>query len=146
MMAKTGWAGYLTAEVAKIKGDVRYILNEAVQDVIEGAQTPQAPVSQTGGSFETGKIPVDTAELINSLHLGEQQIGADAGAVVGLIEPGTVQTFEWQAPHAARIEFGFVGEDALGRHYEQAGRFFVTENAARFPEYVERHAKEVNGK
>lgn len=145
-MAKTGWAGYLTAEVAKIKEDMRYVLNESVQDVIEGAQTPQAPVSQTGGSFETGKIPVDSAELINSLHLGEQQIGADAGAVVGLIEPGTIQTFEWQAAHAARIEFGFVGEDALGRQYEQAGRFFATENAAKFGEHIDQHAKEITGK
>lgn len=145
-MANNGWTGYLTAEVAQIKGNVRYILNEAVQDVIEGAQTPQPPASQTGGSFETGKIPVDSAELINSLHLGEQKIGADAAGVVGLIEPGTIQTFEWQAAHAARIEFGFVGEDSLGRQYEQAGRFFASENAAKFGEHVEKHAKEVSGK
>jgi len=145
-MAKTGWAGYLTAEVAEIKSDVRYILNESVQDVIEDAQTPQPPASQTGGSFETGKIPVDTKALIQSLHLGEAKIGEDAGAVIGLIEPGTIQTFAWQVPYAARIEFGFVGEDELGRKYEQAGRFFVTENAAKFGEHVERHAKEVNGK
>ena len=46
-MSKVGWAGYLAAEVGNIKEDVRYVLNEAVQDVIEGAQTPQAPVSQT---------------------------------------------------------------------------------------------------
>lgn len=145
-MAKTAWTGYLTAGVAKIKSDVRYVLNESVQDVIEGAQTPQPPVSQTGGSFETGKIPVDSKELIQSLHLGEAQIGEDAGAALGMIEPGTIQTFEWQAAHAARIEFGFVGEDSLGRNYEQAGRFFVTENAAKFPEHVEKHAREVSKK
>lgn len=148
-MAKTGWTGYLTAEVAKIKGDVRYILNEAVQDVIEGAQTPQAPVSQTGGSFETGKMAVDTAELINSLHLGEQHIGENP-QVVGLIEPGTIQTFEWQSDHAAPHEFGFrivSDEDTdYGGDVDVPGRFFATENAAKFPEHVERHAKEVNGK
>jgi len=143
-MSKIGWAGYLAAEVGNIKEDVRYVLNEAVQDVIEGAQTPQAPVAQTGGSFETGKIAVDTAELINSLHLDEQHIG-DSPEVVGLIEPGTIQTFEWQAPHAAAHEFGFriaSDEDTdYGGDVDVPGRFFATENAAKFGERVDHHAK-----
>ena len=137
----------LTAAVQQFanlsKSGVRHVLNESVQDVIEGAQTPQAPASQTGGSFETGKIPVDTKELIDSLHLGDDHIGQGE---IGTIEAGTIQTFEWQATHAARTEYGFVGEDSLGRQYEQEGRFFVTENAAKFPERVEHHAKAKGGK
>ena len=136
----TSWTAYLTAETAKIKANVRNVLNESVQDVIELAQTPQQAISAGASSFEVGKIPVDTATLINSLHLGEQEIGTGE---IGTIEPGTIQTFEWQTPYAARIEFGFTGEDSLGRHYEVPGRVFVTTNAKRFPEFVEAHAKEL---
>lgn len=145
-MSKTGWTGYLTAEVAKIKGDVKDILNEAVQDVMEGAQTVQRGITKGATSFEVGKIPEgETGALKNSLHLGEEPLG-DNPAVAGLIEPGTIQTFSWQTPYASRIEFGYVGEDSLGRQYEQAGRFFASSNAAKFGEYVEKHAKEVSGK
>lgn len=147
-MAKPTFAASLAAFADLSKQNIRYILNEAIGDVIEGAMTPQDPVRVTGGSFETGKIPVDSKELISSLKLNDQPIsskdGLDAEAVT--LEPGGVDTFAWTAPHSARIEFGFVGEDSLGRQYEQAGRFFVSEHAVKFGEYVEKHAKEVSGK
>ncbi|PWE26725.1 hypothetical protein C4N9_20925 [Pararhodobacter marinus] len=114
-----------------------------MQDVIEAAQTPQRAISAGAETFEVGKIPVASTDLINSLHLGATKIGGDFTAVIGLIEPGTIQTFEWQQPYAARIEFGFSGTDELGREYEQAGRFFVGANAVRFPEFVEKHKREV---
>ncbi len=129
----------LTASVAQFKNlsrkDVQRRLNDGVQAVIEAAQTPQAPASQTGGSFEVGKIAVDTAELINSLHMGNEQVGTGQ---IGTIEAGIVQTFEWRAPHAARYHYGFVGQDSLGRSYEQGGRFFVTANLPKFQEEVEK--------
>lgn len=142
-MAKGIFAGDLRAFADLSRQNIRYILNEAVQDVMEGAQTPQQAISAGAASFERGKIPENSGELINSLHLDGQAVGRDA-AVGGMIEPGTVQTFEWQAPYAARIEYGFVGEDALGRRYEQAGRFFVTDNAEKFAERVEYHARAVS--
>lgn len=129
----------LTAAISQFRGEtnteIKRRLNNGVQAVIEAAQTPQAPASQTGGSFEVGKIAVDTAELINSLHLGEENVGAGQ---IGTIEAGTVQTFEWRAPYAARHHFGFVGQDALGRSYEQQGRFYLTANMHLFQEEVEK--------
>jgi hypothetical protein len=135
----------LSAALAQFKdlsmNNIKYALNESVQDVMEGAQTPQPSVKVTGGSFETGKIAVDTAELINSLHLDDQHIG-DNPEVVGLIEPGTIQTFEWQSDHAAAHEYGFTHTSGK----EVPGRFYATENAAKFPDLVEKYAKEVSGK
>lgn len=136
-MAK-GWSAYLKTAVPQVKKNIRYILNEAVQDVIEGAQTPQRGIGAGATSFEVGKIPVVTGTLINSLHMGTQQVGRGE---IGTIEPGTIQTFEWQTPYAAAVEFGHRTKN--GR--EVPGRFFVTANAKRFSEYVDKHAKEVGG-
>jgi hypothetical protein len=127
----------------EMKPAMRYVYNEAVQDVVEGAQTPQRAISKGAESFEVGKIPVADADLINSLHIDTAKVGQDIAALGGLIEPGTIQTFEWQEPYAARIEFGFSGTDELGRNYEQAGRFFVGANAEKFTEFVEKHKREV---
>lgn len=139
-MAKQTLAASLAQFRDLSKQNIRHVLNEAVQDVIEGAQTPQKAISAGAESFEVGKIPVDSKTLINSLHLGTEKV--EAGQI-GTIEPGTIQTFSWQTPYAARIEYGFVGTDEAGRTYNQAGRFFVSTHAQRFSEFVEHHAKEV---
>lgn len=136
-MAK-GWSAYLKTAVPQVKKNIRYILNESVQDVMEGAQTPQRGIGAGATSFEVGKIPVVTAELINSLHMGTEKVGTGQ---IGTIEPGTIQTFTWLSDHAAPMEFGFRTKN--GR--EVPGRFFVTANAKRFSEYVDKHAKEVGG-
>jgi hypothetical protein len=49
------------------------------------------------------------------------------------------------AAYAMRIEYGFVGEDSLGRYYNQKGRYFVTRNVARWPEVVAAEAKKIWG-
>lgn len=49
------------------------------------------------------------------------------------------------AKYAMRVEFGFVGEDALGRSYNQSGRAFVRSSLARFEEIVQKVATRLNG-
>ena len=48
--------------------------------------------------------------------------------------------------YAKRLENGFVGEDSLGRHYNQPGRFFVRDNVARWPIVVAARAQQIWGK
>lgn len=146
-MARIGstisFGAQLGAMTEKAKRNMLYIASMSTQDVLEGAQTPQPSVKITGGSFEVGKIPVDTADLVNSLTV-EGNTGPDAYVVaIAGMKLGDVMEFEWTMPYAARVEFGFVGTDALGREYNQAGRFFVGTNAARFSEFVEKRAAEV---
>ena len=130
------------------KKNLRYVAVNAIQDVVEAAQTPQPSVKRTGGSFQEGKIPVDTSELINSLisgangSFGPQSADSYAVALAGY-DIGDYMRFGWTAPHAHRIEMGFTGTDALGRTYNQAGRHFVGANAARFSQFVEKYAREV---
>lgn len=69
--------------------------------------------------------PVVTSRLKNSIQ-GQPKLQDDMiWSVVrnGLVIIGTVGT---NVPYAARIEFGFVGADKLGRNYNQAGKFYFT--------------------
>jgi hypothetical protein len=130
--------------------NLRYVAINAIQDVLEAAQTPQPGVARTGGTFIEGRIPVVSSDLINSLSSGLNGGGGLKGsasyvAVLAGLEVGDVATFEWLMPYAMRIEKGFVGTDSLGRSFNQAGRHFVAKNAARFQSFVDQRVKEISG-
>ena len=126
------------------KRNMRYVATESIQDVVEAAQTPQRGITKGATSFVEGKIPVAEADLINSLSVDGGATGKDAYVVaIAGFDLGDTLRFAWTAPYALRIEQGFTGTDALGRKFNQAGRHFVGKNAARFPEFVKKHAAEV---
>lgn len=132
------------------KAQIRYIAVNAIQDVVEGAQTPQPGVKRTRGTFVEGKIPVDTSALIQSLVTriagrSSEPSQTSHTAILSGFQLGDQLQFAWTMPYALRIEKGFVGTDALGRTYNQEGRYFVARNAARFPDLVREYAKEVGG-
>ena len=126
------------------KRNMRYVASEAIQDVMEAAQTPQLGITKGASGFVEGKIPVAEADLINSLSADGGSTGADAYVVaIAGYEIGDNMRFIWTAEHAARINSGFTGTDSLGRQYDQPGRFFVDRNAERFHEFVEARVREV---
>lgn len=137
-MAKT-FTAQIQAFADLTKQNLKYVAVNAIQDVMESAQTPQPSVKRTGGTFQEGKIPVDTAELINSLisgangSFGPQAADSYAVALAGY-DLGDYMRFGWTAPYAMHVELG------TGR---MAGRHFVGANAARFSQFVEKYAREV---
>jgi hypothetical protein len=144
----TTFLGQIEAFREKTLKNLRYVAINAIQDVVEAAQTPQPSVKRTGGTFIEGRIPVDTADLIQSLASGLNGAPGSKGetsyiAVLAGLEIGDTINFEWTMPYALRIEKGFTGTDSLGRTYNQAGRHFVGKNAARFQEFVNQRVKEV---
>jgi hypothetical protein len=62
-----------------------------------------------------------------------------AATVLGM-KPGDKFFMSNNAAYALRMEFGFNGEDALGRSYRQPGRYFVTGTAAQWPQIVAQQA------
>lgn len=121
------------------KQNMKYVAVNAIQDVMEAAQTPQPSAKRTGGSFEEGKIPVDTSALINSLVSGvNDSFGApekDSYVVVlAGYDLGDYMRFAWTAPYAINVEAGTS---------KMRGRHFVGKNAARFSEFVNRRVAEV---
>ena len=132
-------------DIAKLtEKQLRAVVVDSVQDVLEAAQTSQPSVKVTGGTFEEGKIPVDTRSLLQSLELGYNGAYAPTQGSVTLsaaqFSLGDTINARWTAEYALRIELGFSGTDALGRVYNQAGRHFVGKNAARWSEFVARNA------
>lgn len=129
-------ASTFTADLAafrdKTKEQMQAVLSASVQDVLEEAQKPVA---------QGGRMPVDTGFLRNSLvsELNGSQIGTGAAsytlAAAGMA-PGDIARFGWTAAYAMRMELGFVGEDSLGRTYNQAGRHFVEGAAAQWQQIV----------
>lgn len=138
------FAAQVSKQIAESKVKLRYVAVSAIQDVMEAAQTPQVSVKRSGGTFIEGKIPVDTAALINSLTASTGGQGAQAyvTALSGF-DIGESISFTWNQPYAMRIEMGFKGTDSLGRTFNQAGRHFVGYNAAKFSEFVAARVKEV---
>ena len=115
--------------------NMRYVAASAIQDVLEAAQTPQLAMAQGATSVEPGKIPVDTAELINSLSVDGGATGADAYQVaIAGFEIGDVMRFTWTAAHALPTEVG---------HGTYPGAHMVGVNAARFSEFVDNRVAEV---
>lgn len=76
----------------------------------------------------------------------QEQALASVGLVIAGMKAGSVYYLLNNAVYAKRIEFGFVGEDSLGRKYNQQGRFMVTDNVKRWPSVVQSVAKDLGMK
>ena len=69
--------------------------------------------------------------------------GPDVSLVCSGIKAGDVFNMANGAAYARRIEYGFVGQDSLGRTYNQMGRYFVRDTVAKFREVVDEAARDL---
>ena len=90
--------------------------------------------------------PIDTGNLRASLQTSPQgeiaagpymEYGSDyntasSNAVIDSLAKDGRVSFVYRAPYARRLEYGFTGIDSLGRHYNQAGRYWIKSTSARF--------------
>lgn len=117
-------AGSFAKEVAafadKAKRRQLAIFRESTQRVAQRAGVPEAM---------GGKMPVDTEFLRNSVGAstsGMPSAGAQPPELVLLtVQVGDTVWVGWSAAYALRMEYGFQGEDSLGRSYSQAGKAFL---------------------
>jgi hypothetical protein len=123
--------------------NLRYVVAEATQDVMELAQTPQVGVTK-GGTMQVGKIPVAEGDLIASLisYIGSGQAGVGemsyTAAIAGF-DLGDTLTFAWTSDHALPMEYGYVTKTGK----TVPGRQFVGANVPKFAGFIAKHAKEV---
>lgn len=98
-----------------------------------------------------GLVPVDTGNLGRSVIVSDRPPQVDAPGTKhddqrdiagGLadIELGKPVYIGWTPRYAARVNYGFVGEDSLGRSFNQAGRGFAEAAAAKWPAIVKAEA------
>lgn len=116
----------------KAKRNSRLIVMEASEAVYSAMTERQAGVGETGGSFVTGKVPVDTGFLANSVHV------EISGALVGQGTPDFMGVISGMKIGDS-IEAAFTAEYAAAVNYgtaHMAGRFFVNQAVAQWPAFV----------
>jgi hypothetical protein len=144
----TGWSGVNPSAwagqkdkllTALLRNSVQELANEAGRTVANG-----------------GRVPVRTGNLARSVIVDnkapqrgpadKQYTAADVALGVSKIVPGEMIWIGWQAVYSARVNFGFVGADSLGRVYNQAGRGFAEATAAKWPQIVAAQAAKLGGR
>lgn len=116
------------------------IFQTAAQTVANEVRTPVAA---------GGRMPVKDGNLRNSLlasttampQVKEGQAkytdpASEIALTIAGAELGSVVFLGFQAAYGPRMNYGFVGEDSLGRVYNQAGYGFVDAVAQRWPQIV----------
>ena len=116
----------------KSKRRIDAVLKDATQSVIAVAQQTKA---------KGGRMPVDTGNLRNSLQSsvagGAMGEGASSYILAAAgMKGGDLATFTWTAEYARRVNNGFVGDDKLGRTYNQVGAHFVEGAVDQWPAIV----------
>lgn len=137
------FAAEVDAWTRKAEARLLAVRNTAIQDMIRDMQRPEA---------DGGRIPIRDGFLRASLTA---VIGRDKPALTSRPETGTASwnpgeislviegapieaplTFAYTMAYAMRQHYGFVGQDSLGRTYNQAGRHWVTLTAQNWQRYV----------
>jgi hypothetical protein len=130
----------------KTEDELTVIMREAVEDTVVAIGLPFS---------EGGPMPVDIGFLRNSMAAdinGEGSFatvkpafhgdrGAGTGAaelVISNMPLGSIAHVAWTAVYAARVNYGFVGQDSLGRNYFNGGAHFLEIGAETWPGNVDR--------
>ncbi len=134
-MIKVIWPrAQLEAWVAKAKGKTKEFAVEFIQDI------SQEVVIAT--PVKTGFLRGSWYGTINGGAVGTVSGGGFSLSLEDL-NLGDIYTMANGAAYAARIEYGFVGVDSLGRHYNQQPRAFIRGTVDRAPEIAEAAAERV---
>ena len=94
-----------------------------------------------------GRLPHRTGNLMRSLLASTSAMpptggpnakysGQDVGLTTAGLRLDQTVWLGYQAIYARRMNYGFVGEDSLGRNYNQAGAHFVEAAIAEWPNIV----------
>jgi hypothetical protein len=132
-MTKT-FAADISKWSEKVQRRAKFVFRAAAQEVASEAQT----VKGSGG-----RMPIDTGNLrgsFTSIGKGQATGPVSYAAIIAGADIGDTLRFEWRTAYAARMEFGLVGTDALGRNYNQAGNLFASTAIAKWAQHVDRFA------
>jgi len=127
--------------LAVFKRSVELLADKLKTTRLEGGHTPKL----TGNLIRSLLAAIDTMPNTNPDPKARFS-GSDVGVVVASVLMGQSISLGFQAAYARRLNYGFVGEDALGRNYNQEGAGFVEAAALAWPICVAMAAEEIQGK
>jgi hypothetical protein len=131
--------------VAEARGRVGAVYRLSVQLLVNDMQTPVSA---------GGNMPVVTGELRGSLRkMGGLSLDLSGSGSKGVGVSFATQGADFEpvellytAPHALRMNYGFVGRDRLGRYYNQRGYYFVDKAVQRWTHFVSQATAQVRAK
>ena len=121
-------------------------------DAVHKTALEKLALEMTRTKAEGGTVPFQTGNLSRSLTAstsglpkttGQPSTGSNANAVIATLRPGQAIWLGYQAKYARRMNYGFVGADALGRVYNQEGNHFVERAIGMWDQLVFQAVQEV---
>lgn len=103
---------------------------------------------------EGGKVPFFKGNLMRSLLADKSAMpkisdgpfsGSNVGLVAATLKADETVYIGYQAIYAARMNFGYVGADSLGRVYNQQGNYFIEGAVAEWPNIVKNAVTDIKG-
>jgi len=126
------WAGVSTQGLtALLRNSVQALATEAGKTIPNGGRVP-VKTGNLGRSVVVSNKPPQVIDV-----LAKQQ---NFSLGVAEIKPGDTVYIGYTAKYSRRLNYGFTGEDSLGRSYNQAGYGFAEAAAAQWPAIVKAQA------
>lgn len=100
---------------------VKYLIDGAAKGLKFGVEEAAGLIEGAAKDL----VPVDTGRLQNAIHT-EETINTrevQRRTITPVVEAANPYGFD--PPYARRIEYGFVGQDKLGRHYNQPAQPYM---------------------
>jgi hypothetical protein len=149
-MENRSFAASVSAWCQEVEGAAEATLQLAAQMVYNQVRT---------NYNEGGRLPIDTGNLRRSIIADGASMPAvetdkkqfpDRSAtsleILGTMELGTVSYIAVTAAYGARMNYGFVGVDSLGRSYNQQGFGFLDAEEQAWPQTVSRAEAQIRGR
>lgn len=99
-----------------------------------------------------GRVPFDTGNLSRSLLASTSGlpsvsegpfVGSNVGLIAATLEADDTVWLGYQAKYAMRVNYGYIGEDSLGRIIVQGGAHFVEAAESEWDNIVSSAVKEI---
>lgn len=145
MAINRSFADQVRAVCEKAKQDMAQVVVETIQDINE--EIVRATPVKFGNLRGHWTASLGAPAAGTSGQADRQGAGtvAKLNAVVAGLEMGQTYYAVNGAPYAARLEYGFVGADSLGRTYNQPPRAFVRTTMARAGQIAEEALARIRG-
>lgn len=135
------WAAESTARMEAVwRGSIEMLADEMTTTRANGGRLP----FQTGNLMRS--LLASTAGMPSQGGADARFSGSDVGVVAAGLNLGEEVWIGFQANYARRMNYGFVGEDALGRTFNQEGAHFIEGAVAAWPTIVELVAEDIKNK
>lgn len=140
-----GFSNQVNAFVKKARAARQEAYHEGLKDFAAALQA-NAPIL-SGNLRASQQTSINGAIMAGPYkEYGSTYNIAASNAVIESAGDGDRVVFSYRAPYARRQNYGFTGIDSLGRHYNQAGKYWIEQTSKRFVSIMRAAATRVRNK